>query len=56
MEGMSATNPPYSRPRSILLADCDVYYVQLARLEDPQGAGQEPLLIVGGSADSRGVV
>jgi DNA polymerase IV len=43
-------------PRSILLADCDVYYVQLARLEDPEGAGKEPLLIVGGSAESRGVV
>ncbi len=42
--------------RSILLADCDVYYVQLARIADPEGAGSEPLLIVGGSAVSRGVV
>lgn len=42
--------------RSILLADCDVYYVQLARIADPEGAGQEPLLIVGGSSESRGVV
>ena len=40
----------------MLLADCDVYYVQLARLADPEGAGQAPLLIVGGTADSRGVV
>ncbi len=45
-----------SSVRSILLADCDVYYVQLARMADPQGAGREPLLIVGGSAESRGVV
>lgn len=45
-----------SSVRSILLADCDVYYVQLARIADPEGAGKEPLLIVGGSAESRGVV
>ncbi len=43
-------------PRSVLLADCDVFYVQLARLADPDGAGQAPLLIVGGTAESRGVV
>ncbi|MFL5561906.1 MAG: Y-family DNA polymerase, partial [Gemmatimonadaceae bacterium] len=42
--------------RSILLADCDVYYVQLARIADPEGAGKAELLIVGGSAESRGVV
>ena len=35
-------------PRSILLADCDVYYVQLARMADPEGAGRAELLIVGG--------
>lgn len=46
----------HPEPRSILLADCDVYYVQLARIADPEGAGREPLLIVGGSAESRGVV
>ena len=45
-----------ARPRSILLADCDVYYVQLARMADPEGAGRARLLIVGGSAESRGVV
>ena len=45
-----------TRPRSILLADCDVYYVQLARIADPEGAGKAELLIVGGSAESRGVV
>ena len=45
-----------SSPRSVLLADCDVYYVQLARLADPDGAGRASLLIVGGTADSRGVV
>ncbi|NUQ20199.1 MAG: DNA polymerase IV [Gemmatimonadaceae bacterium] len=48
--------PARSRPRSILLADCDVYYVQLARMADPEGAGRARLLIVGGSAESRGVV
>ena len=52
------SRPPASppRPRSILLSDCDVFYVQLARMADPEGAGREPLLIVGGSAESRGVV
>jgi DNA polymerase-4 len=40
----------------VLLADCDVFYVQLARLADPEGAGSAPLLIVGGTAESRGVV
>lgn len=53
---MRSPSPPAPRPRSILLADCDVYYVQLARMADPEGAGREPLLIVGGSAESRGVV
>lgn len=45
-----------SRPRRILLADCDAFFVQVARLEDPEGAGREPLLIVGGSPTGRGVV
>lgn len=40
----------------ILLADCDAYFVQVAKLEDPEGAGKEELLIVGGSAEHRGVV
>ncbi len=43
-------------PRRILLVDCDAFYVQVARLEDPDGAGRAPLLIVGGSATGRGVV
>ena len=42
--------------RRILLADCDAYFVQVARLEDPEGAGREKLLLVGGSAEGRGVV
>lgn len=45
-----------SLPRRILLVDCDAFYVQVARLEDPEGAGREDLLIVGGSGDGRGVV
>src|SRR3990172_4500091 len=42
--------------RRILLADADAFYVAVARLVDPHGAGKAPLLIVGGSADGRGVV
>ena len=41
---------------SILLADADAFYVAVARMVDPDGAGQAELLIVGGSAESRGVV
>jgi DNA polymerase-4 len=41
---------------SILLVDCDQFFVQCARIADPEGAGREPLLLVGGSADGRGVV
>lgn len=33
-----------------------MFYVQVARLEDPEGAGREELLIVGGSPTGRGVV
>jgi len=42
--------------RRILLADADAFFVAVARLVDPDGAGKEPLLIVGGAAGSRGVV
>jgi len=42
--------------RRILLADADAFYVSVARLVDPDGAGQTPLLIVGGSVEGRGVV
>jgi len=40
----------------ILLADADAFYVAVARLADPEGAGKARLLIVGGSAAQRGVV
>ena len=40
----------------ILLADADAFFVAVARLVDPAGAGQAPLLLVGGSARDRGVV
>lgn len=43
-------------PARVLLVDCDMFYVQVARLEDPEGAGREDLLIVGGSPSGRGVV
>ena len=42
--------------RRILLADADAFYVAVARMVDPEGAGKTPLLIVGGSRESRGVV
>ena len=42
--------------RRILLADADAFFVAVARMVDPEGAGREPLLIVGGTRESRGVV
>ena len=35
--------------------DCDMFFVQVARLEDPEGAGRRPLLLVGGRS-ARGVI
>ncbi|MEO8449766.1 MAG: DNA polymerase IV, partial [Gemmatimonadota bacterium] len=43
-------------PPRVLLADCDQMFVAVARLVDPEGAGKSALLVVGGSAQSRGVV
>ena len=45
-----------TQPRRILLADADAFYVAVARMVDPEGAGRAELLIVGGSRESRGVV
>jgi len=45
-----------SSAQRILLADADAFYVAVARLADPDGAGKARLLIVGGSAAQRGVV
>ncbi len=45
-----------SRPPRILLADADAFFVAVARLVDPAGAGKATLLIVGGRPGSRGVV
>lgn len=42
--------------RRLLLVDCDQFFVQCARLADPEGAGTEPLLLVGGTPEGRGVV
>ena len=42
--------------KRILLVDCDMFYVQVARLEDPDGVGKEDYLLVGGSPSGRGVV
>ncbi len=43
-------------PRRILHADADAFFVAVARMADPEGAGRAPLLIVGGRPGSRGVV
>lgn len=43
-------------PARILLADADAFFVAVARMVDPEGAGRAELLIVGGSATGRGVV
>lgn len=45
-----------SRTPRILQVDADAFYVQVARLNDPDGAGRAELLLVGGSAQGRGVV
>jgi DNA polymerase-4 len=45
-----------ARARRILLVDADAFFVAVARLVDPEGAGRAPMLIVGGAAGSRGVV
>jgi DNA polymerase IV len=42
--------------KKILLVDCDQFFVQCARIADPEGAGREELLLVGGSVEGRGVV
>jgi DNA polymerase-4 len=47
---------PGHREKRILHVDCDAFFVQVARLADPEGAGRARLLIVGGSPSGRGVV
>jgi DNA polymerase-4 len=47
---------PTPSPPRILQVDADAFYVQVARLADPEGAGREELLLVGGSPEGRGVV
>jgi DNA polymerase-4 len=42
--------------RRVLLADADAFFVAVARMVDPEGAGKASLLIVGGTRESRGVV
>ncbi len=48
--------PDGAAPRRILLVDADAFFVAVARQEDPDGAGNATLLIVGGRPGSRGVV
>ncbi len=45
-----------SEPRRILHADADAFFVAVARMADPDGAGKAKLLIVGGRPGGRGVV
>ena len=52
---MSKNRTAPQGPRKILLVDCDSFFVQVARLDDPEGVGKEPLLLVGGRSD-RGVI
>ena len=47
---------PTDVSRRIVLADADAFYVAVARLVDPEGAGRARCLVVGGSAEHRGVV
>ena len=51
--GRTAYIPPM---RSILLIDADAFFVAVARLADPEGAGRAPCLLVGGTAEGRGIV
>ena len=53
---MAAYLSRMSKPRRILLVDCDQFFVQCARIADPEGAGRTALLLVGGTAEGRGVV
>lgn len=55
-QGADATPTGAAPVRRILLVDCDAYFVQVAKLEDPEGAGRTEFLLVGGSADHRGVI
>jgi DNA polymerase-4 len=43
-------------PPRILQVDADAFFVQVARLIDPEGAGRAEFLLVGGSPQGRGVV
>lgn len=42
--------------RRILLVDADAFFVAVARMIDPEGAGRAECLLVGGSSRERGVV
>ena len=48
--------PLPSVPRRILLVDADAFFVAVARWADPEGAGRAPYLLVGGTAEGRGIV
>ncbi len=54
----SRPEPPSApvEPRRILLVDADAFFVAVARMVDPEGAGKAPLLVVGGVPGGRGVV
>src|SRR5690606_388208 len=48
--------PPPPRAPRLLHVDCDTFFVQVAKLEDPEGVGRERLVVVGGRPEGRGVV
>jgi DNA polymerase IV len=51
---VTGVHPPATR--RILHVDVDAMFVQCAIFDDPEGLADEPLIIVGGSAEGRGVV
>lgn len=54
--GTAAPSDAAAPSPRILLVDCDMYFVQVAQREDPDGAGRAELVIVGGRPGERGVV
>jgi DNA polymerase-4 len=48
--------PANGKARRILHVDCDMFFVQVAKLEDPERLGSADLVLVGGRPEGRGVV
>lgn len=56
LDSGSSLRPTVTPPPRILHVDADAFFAAVARMVDPEGAGKSPLLIVGGTRGSRGVV